>query len=512
MLRLELRQALERAEREGRAEDAQQIRFLLSELEDAPEPEDRTEEYMVQEGEDPFGIAEDLLGSLEFLPDFLAENPNIAGMKAGTYVRLPAVGRLAKPEPKKPDAGALVDLFETIGPAGENWTAEEMALLESFQPANPADPSEETTVKATQAEGATRKKEQGSAAPPVHGTGSPDEEDYTPEEMAEAQEVLDALMAMGMPDPGEWQGGRLKKGQIGPPPPPTPTPGNGEAEEENWFLEFVDWLRDRILEAFGYGEPSATPTLPPPEVFTTRSTPTETATPEPSLSAIQHTVESGETILGLVSNYGVSLDNLEAANPLLASRLEEGQSLLQLVYSSEGAAGDLLLVDDILIIPMGLANDFDSTSTIQSYIKQEEGFVPFPYDDPAGNCSVAHGHLIHYGKCDGRAEESQFQNITPERAEDLFQSDLYATEQAVKAAVNVKLNQNQFDALVSFVYNVGAGNFLESDLLGYLNDEDFSRVPEEIERFVYGSDEKEYAGLEERRQFEADLFSGEINE
>lgn len=82
-------------------------------------------------------------------------------------------------------------------------------------------------------------------------------------------------------------------------------------------------------------------------------------------------------------------------------------------------------------------------------------------------------------------------------------------EYFVEGRVKVPLTQNQFDALCSFVYNVGEGTFLRSTLLKYLNQGRYDVVPEQLKRFVNvtkGGKKVRSEGLVKRREKEAELF------
>jgi lysozyme len=83
------------------------------------------------------------------------------------------------------------------------------------------------------------------------------------------------------------------------------------------------------------------------------------------------------------------------------------------------------------------------------FIKEFEGFETLPYPDAAGFMTVGYGHLIKKGE--------KFSSVTPDEAEILLGHDLINFEKIVNTNVKVDLNQNQFDALVSFVFNVGEG-------------------------------------------------------
>jgi lysozyme len=95
--------------------------------------------------------------------------------------------------------------------------------------------------------------------------------------------------------------------------------------------------------------------------------------------------------------------------------------------------------------------------------------------------------------------------ITREKAQKLFDSTLKKIEDGILSRVDVPLNQDQFDALVSLVYNIGVGNFSRSTLLKKLNKKDYNGAQKEFSRWVYQSGVK-LNGLIDRREKEADIF------
>lgn len=95
--------------------------------------------------------------------------------------------------------------------------------------------------------------------------------------------------------------------------------------------------------------------------------------------------------------------------------------------------------------------------------------------------------------------------ITKAKAETLLKSDVATAEKAVNEYVKVKLNQNQFDALVSFVYNVGSGAFSTSTLLKELNQGDYKAASAQFPRWNK-SGGKVLPGLVTRREKEKALF------
>lgn len=111
-----------------------------------------------------------------------------------------------------------------------------------------------------------------------------------------------------------------------------------------------------------------------------------------------------------------------------------------------------------------------SQSMINS-LKQTERFEAQLYNDEAKDCTIGYGHLVHTGSIDGSEPEEFKKGITEARADAIFRDDLRKVEDAVNHLVGVPLTQYQFDALVSFAYNVGAGRggLEDSTLLKKLN-------------------------------------------
>lgn len=107
--------------------------------------------------------------------------------------------------------------------------------------------------------------------------------------------------------------------------------------------------------------------------------------------------------------------------------------------------------------------------------------------------------------------------ITKEEADVLFLRDLKMFENSVNNLVEVEINQHQFDALVSFVYNVGTSKFASSTLLKLLNQGRFDEVPDQFRRWVHDWDAKKgkmvkLRGLIRRRESEVELFMTPVSE
>jgi len=136
------------------------------------------------------------------------------------------------------------------------------------------------------------------------------------------------------------------------------------------------------------------------------------------------------------------------------------------------------------------------------FIGRWEGFRGNLYNDPLGHCTIGFGHLVHRGNCDG-SEPARFKRgITRRRGLKLLRKDIGDYQAAVNDVVQVALNQQQFDALVSFAYNVGTGAFATSTLLRKLNREDYGSVRSELMRWTNGG----LPGLVNRRRGEGELF------
>ncbi len=106
--------------------------------------------------------------------------------------------------------------------------------------------------------------------------------------------------------------------------------------------------------------------------------------------------------------------------------------------------------------------------TWQQEMKNAEGgLIPQMYDPThKGDYTIGFGHKIT-----GQPEFSNYlgKTISPSDAEALYQRDLAAAEDVVRRNVIQPLTQNQFDALVDFVFQAGGGNFTKSDIYTYTN-------------------------------------------
>lgn len=132
----------------------------------------------------------------------------------------------------------------------------------------------------------------------------------------------------------------------------------------------------------------------------------------------------------------------------------------------------------------------------KTLIKKYEGLKLSAYKCPAGVWTIGYGHTagVYAG-----------QKITQKQADEIFDKDIKQFEDAVNSLVKVPLKQGQFDALVSFVYNVGKTAFANSTLLKMLNSGNYSGAGEQFNRWVFAGGKK-LVGLVKRREEEKELF------
>lgn len=133
-----------------------------------------------------------------------------------------------------------------------------------------------------------------------------------------------------------------------------------------------------------------------------------------------------------------------------------------------------------------------------SVIKTWEGLRLKAYLCPAGVPTIGYGHT---------ATAKMGQTITTTEADALFKKDVAKFEKAVTDLVKVPLTQGQFDALVSFTYNVGVGAFTKSTLRRELNKGNHTAVPAQLRRWTKGDPKKPpLLGLVRRREAEIELW------
>lgn len=131
-------------------------------------------------------------------------------------------------------------------------------------------------------------------------------------------------------------------------------------------------------------------------------------------------------------------------------------------------------------------------------IRRFEGLALAPYRCPAGLLTIGYGHVLR-----GPAPP----HITPAQAEAWLRKDAAIAAEAVRRLLPVILRPHQFDALVSFTFNLGSGALQRSTLRRRILQAEHAAVPNELMRWVHANGRK-LPGLVRRRAAEAALYQG----
>jgi lysozyme len=135
-----------------------------------------------------------------------------------------------------------------------------------------------------------------------------------------------------------------------------------------------------------------------------------------------------------------------------------------------------------------------------SLISGFESFSARPYHGDADKptiLTIGYGHVIKTGEI--------FTKFTQEQAFELLRKDCKIAEKCINEYLGIPLNQNQFDALVSFVFNVGCNAFKYSTMLFLLNNKHLDDAADEFGKWIYANGVK-VNGLVNRREKERELF------
>lgn len=139
-----------------------------------------------------------------------------------------------------------------------------------------------------------------------------------------------------------------------------------------------------------------------------------------------------------------------------------------------------------------------SEAGIKLICKWEE-FRGYAYVCPAGLWTIGYGHT-------GRVKPTD--KIDLSQGEAYLRQDLEIVERCLNA-LELELNQNQYDALCSLIFNIGTGNFLRSTLLKHLQAKQYDKASAEFLKWRKANG-KVLKGLEARRKDEQELFNKEI--
>ena len=145
-------------------------------------------------------------------------------------------------------------------------------------------------------------------------------------------------------------------------------------------------------------------------------------------------------------------------------------------------------------------NDLTYSTKGPALTEQFEGCRLTAYQDQVGVWTIGYGHT--------GPDVKPGMTITSAQAQDLLAQDVKGATACVNNVVTVKLTQEEFDALVDFVFNLGAEAFSGSTMLRRLNAGDFTGAAAQFDLWDRAGGAV-VAGLLRRRQEEADLFNSD---
>lgn len=132
-----------------------------------------------------------------------------------------------------------------------------------------------------------------------------------------------------------------------------------------------------------------------------------------------------------------------------------------------------------------------------SLIQEHEGLRTKTYLDPVGIPTVCYGHTGRFARTGA--------SYTPDECEAILKEDIAVHRRGLEKCVTYDLNQNQWDAVTSFAFNVGVGRACKSTLVRKINAGDLDGAAAEFPKWKYAGG-RVFKGLVRRRADEAALF------
>lgn len=143
---------------------------------------------------------------------------------------------------------------------------------------------------------------------------------------------------------------------------------------------------------------------------------------------------------------------------------------------------------NLMLFPPELASEF---------VAEQEGFEAEAYKCPTGHWTIGFGHARNVHKGDV---------ITRSEAYDLLDRDLQRTQEELATLIHIDINENQFIALMSFVYNFGLTKCRTYRLFGMINRSEWENVRTWWPKYCNPDDPVVTKGLRDRRMRELELF------
>lgn len=208
-----------------------------------------------------------------------------------------------------------------------------------------------------------------------------------------------------------------------------------------------------------------------------------------------HVVQHGDTLSSIARQLGVSLQALISANPQVHNpNVIYPGDRIQVPSERAAASGDMGDATAGGTKPSGMSLSQNGVDLIKGF----EGLRLNAYQDSVGVWTIGYGHTAGVRPGD---------HITQAQAEAYLRQDTGWAQQAVRDNVKVPLTQGQFDALMSFTFNLGAGALKGSTLLRDLNAGNYAAAQGEFGKWVHAGGQR-LEGLVRRRAAEAALFGG----
>lgn len=131
------------------------------------------------------------------------------------------------------------------------------------------------------------------------------------------------------------------------------------------------------------------------------------------------------------------------------------------------------------------------------FVAEQEGFEPMAYKCPTGHWTIGFGHArnVHEGDI-----------VTRREAYELLDRDLQRTQEELVTLIHIDINENQFIALMSFVYNFGLTKCRTYRLFGMINRGEWENVRTWWPKYCNPKDPTVTKGLRDRRMRELELF------
>ena len=153
------------------------------------------------------------------------------------------------------------------------------------------------------------------------------------------------------------------------------------------------------------------------------------------------------------------------------------------------------------VIKPSVSGVFDISEKGYNMIKSFEGLSLKSYKDTGGVWTIGHGTI----KYPSGVKVKQGDTCTKEQALEWLKNDCKWVDACLDKHIKVKVNQNQFDALASLVYNIGETAFVKSTILRLINENNLSGAAKQFDRWVYDIG-KLITGLANRRNAEKKHF------